>query len=137
MLKNNRAPTLQEKTRKNKNAVKQPMSVLSVPSKGYLVKLKMTKNLVRCAYIPTDNTDIGCFTNKNSYPTDYPRPLNRVKRKNGVNLPMSVLSVPSRGYLVKLRRTKNLVKNAYTPTDNTDIGYFTSKNLYPTEQRMI
>ena len=61
--------------------------------------------MVKNAYIPTDNTDIGKFIRGNLPYIDLSIIFNR-RRKSGENPPMSVLSVPSRGHVLKLTRSK-------------------------------
>ena len=68
---------------------------------GVCIEIKKIKNMVKDVYIPTDNTDIGKFIRENLYCIDFSIIFN-TRRKNGVNPPMSVLSVSSMGYVLKL-----------------------------------
>ena len=112
---------LQEEMEKNKSASSQPLSVLSVPFRGLLEKNNevLEPKIENPCFQPLSVLSVasrGLLEKKE-------------ERKSVINQQLSVLSVPDRGVSVKFYNVKNIEKDAYIPTDNTDIGSFVEEKL--------
>ncbi len=114
---------LQEEMEKNKSASSQPLSVLSVPFRGLWEKNNevLEPKIENPCFQPLSVLSVasrGLLEKKE-------------ERKSVINQQLSVLSVPDRGVSVKFYNVKNIEKDAYIPTDNTDIGSFVEEKLQP------
>ena len=112
---------LQEEMEKNKSASSQPLSVLSVPFLGLWEKNNevLEPKIENPCFQPLSVLSVasrGLLEKKE-------------ERKSVINQQLSVLSVPDRGVSVKFYNVKNIEKDAYIPTDNTDIGSFVEEKL--------
>ncbi len=112
---------LQEEMEKNKSASSQPLSVLSVPFLGLWEKNNevLEPKIENPCFQPLSVLSVasrGLLEKKG-------------ERKSVINQQLSVLSVPDRGVSVKFYNVKNIEKDAYIPTDNTDIGSFVEEKL--------
>ena len=110
---------LQEEMEKNKSASSQPLSVLSVPFLGLWEKNNevLAPKIENPCFQPLSVLSVasrGLLEKKG-------------ERKSVINQQLSVLSVPDRGVSVKFYNVKNIEKDAYIPTDNTDIGSFSGE----------
>jgi hypothetical protein len=116
---------LQEEMEKNKSASSQPLSVLSVPFLGLWEKNNevLEPQIENPCFQPLSVLSVasrGLLEKKE-------------ERKSVINQQLSVLSVPDRGVSVKFYNVKNIEKDAYIPTDNTDIGSFVEEKLQPVD----
>jgi hypothetical protein len=116
---------LQEEMEKNKSASSQPLSVLSVPFLGLWEKNNevLEPKIENPCFQPLSVLSVasGGLLEKKG------------ERKSVINQQLSVLSVPDRGVSVKFYNVKNIEKDAYIPTDNTDIGSFVEEKLQPVD----
>jgi hypothetical protein len=116
---------LQEEMEKNKSASSQPLSVLSVPFLGLWEKNNevLEPKIENPCFQPLSVLSVasGGLLEK------------KEERKSVINQQLSVLSVPDRGVSVKFYNVKNIEKDAYIPTDNTDIGSFVEEKLQPVD----
>jgi hypothetical protein len=112
---------LQEEMEKNKSASSQPLSVLSVPFLGLWEKNNevLESKIENPCFQPLSVLSVasGGLLEK------------KEERKSVINQHLSVLSVPDSGVSAKFYNIKNIRKDAYIPTDNTDIGSFVEGKL--------